>query len=84
MDPLLDAFTKETGIKVNMVYLKKGMQERLKAEGANSPADLVLTSDIRQPPQPAQGRTSSTQHVEHSGKEYPPTVPSSGRACGTG
>ncbi len=46
MDPLLTAFTKETGIKVNMVYLKKGMQERLKAEGANSPADLVLTSDI--------------------------------------
>ncbi len=46
MDPLLKAFTKETGIKVNMVYLKKGMQERLKAEGANSPADLVLTSDI--------------------------------------
>ncbi len=46
MDPLLKAFTKETGIKVNMVYIKKGMQERLKAEGANSPADLVLTSDI--------------------------------------
>jgi len=46
MKPLLDAFTKETGIKVNMVYLKKGMLERLKAEGTNSPADLVLTSDI--------------------------------------
>lgn len=46
MNPLLDAFTKETGIKVNMVYLKKGMLERLKAEGANSPADLVLTADI--------------------------------------
>jgi len=46
MDPLLMAFTKKTKIKVNMVYLKKGMQERLKAEGANSPADLVLTSDI--------------------------------------
>ncbi len=46
MKPLLDAFTKKTGIKVNMVYLKKGMIERLKAEGANSPADLVLTSDI--------------------------------------
>ncbi|MBT3305973.1 MAG: Fe(3+) ABC transporter substrate-binding protein [Alphaproteobacteria bacterium] len=46
MTPLLDAFTQKTGIKVNMVYLKKGMQERLKAEGANSPADLVLTSDI--------------------------------------
>jgi iron(III) transport system substrate-binding protein len=46
MNPLLNAFTKETGIKVNMVYLKKGMPERLKAEGANSPADLVLTADI--------------------------------------
>ncbi len=46
MNPLLDAFTKETGIKVNMVYLKTGMLERLKAEGANSPADLVLTADI--------------------------------------
>ncbi|NQV56262.1 MAG: Fe(3+) ABC transporter substrate-binding protein [Rhodospirillales bacterium] len=46
LDPLLKAFTKETGIKVRMVYLEKGMLERLKAEGANSPADLILTSDI--------------------------------------
>lgn len=46
MNPLLNAFTTETGIKVNMVYLKKGMLERLKAEGANSPADLILTADI--------------------------------------
>ncbi|MEE8393354.1 MAG: Fe(3+) ABC transporter substrate-binding protein [Rhodospirillales bacterium] len=46
MDPLLKAFSEETGIKVNMVYIKKGMLERIKAEGANSPADLILTSDI--------------------------------------
>lgn len=46
MKPLLDAFTKQTGIKVNMVYLKKGMLERLKSEGRNSPADLILASDI--------------------------------------
>jgi len=46
INPLLDAFTKETGTKVNMVYIKKGMLERLKAEGRNSPADLVLTSDL--------------------------------------
>ncbi len=46
MNPLLNAFTKKTGIKVNMVYLKKGMLERLKAEGVNSPADLILTADI--------------------------------------
>lgn len=44
--PLTDAFTKETGIKVNVAYLKKGMVERLQAEGARSPADLVLTVDI--------------------------------------
>ncbi|MDA1089610.1 MAG: Fe(3+) ABC transporter substrate-binding protein [Proteobacteria bacterium] len=46
MKPLLDAFTHKTGVKVNMVYITKGMLERLKAEAANSPADLVLTSDI--------------------------------------
>ncbi len=44
--PILDAFTEKTGIAVNTVFAKKGLQERLKAEGANSPADLVLTVDI--------------------------------------
>ena len=46
MKPLTDAFTKETGIEVNMVYLKKGILQRLKTEGRNSPADLILTADI--------------------------------------
>lgn len=46
INPLLDDFTRQTGITVNMVYVKKGMLERLKAEGDNSPADLVLTTDI--------------------------------------
>ena len=46
IQPLLDAFTAETGVKVNVVYAKKGMLERLKAEGMNSPADAVLTVDI--------------------------------------
>lgn len=44
--PLTDAFTAETGIKVNVAYLQKGMIERLEAEGERSPADLVLTVDI--------------------------------------
>jgi iron(III) transport system substrate-binding protein len=44
--PLTDAFTKETGIKINVAYLQKGMVERLSAEGKRSPADLVLTVDI--------------------------------------
>ena len=46
IDPLLKTFSKETGIKVNLVYMKKGMLERLKLEGRNSPADAILTSDI--------------------------------------
>ena len=46
MRPLLEAFTKETGIKVNAVYAKKGILQRLKAEGANTPADAVLAADI--------------------------------------
>jgi iron(III) transport system substrate-binding protein len=44
--PFLDKFTADTGIKVNVVFAKQGILERLKAEGANSPADLVLTVDI--------------------------------------
>jgi len=44
--PLFDAFTKETGIDVNVSFLKKGIIEKLTAEGKRSPADLVLTTDI--------------------------------------
>lgn len=44
--PLLDAFTEETGIKTNIVFSKKGLLERLQNEGQNSPADVLLTSDI--------------------------------------
>lgn len=44
--PLTDAFTAETGIKVNVAYLSKGMIERLQSEGDRSPADVVLTVDI--------------------------------------
>ncbi|MCM2561224.1 Fe(3+) ABC transporter substrate-binding protein [Lutimaribacter sp. EGI FJ00015] len=46
LKPLTDAFTAETGIKVNVAHLDKGMVERLQAEGDRSPADLVFTVDI--------------------------------------
>jgi iron(III) transport system substrate-binding protein len=46
IQPLVDAFTAETGITVNVAFVDKGMAERLVAEGARSPADLVLTVDI--------------------------------------
>ncbi len=44
--PLFEGFTEETGIDVNVVFLKNGLVEKLKAEGDRSPADLVLTVDI--------------------------------------
>jgi iron(III) transport system substrate-binding protein len=45
--PQLDAFTEVTGIKVNLVTGDAGeLIQRLKAEGANSPADLMLTADV--------------------------------------
>lgn len=46
IQPLIDAFTAETGIAVNIAFVDKGMVERLQAEGDRSPADLVLTVDI--------------------------------------
>lgn len=44
--PLLDEFSKTSGIKVNIVYVKDAGIERLKAEGKASPADVVLTVDV--------------------------------------
>lgn len=46
IEPLLKAFTEKTGIKVNVVFAKDGVVERMKAEGANSPADVILTVDV--------------------------------------
>ncbi|MBV1787117.1 Fe(3+) ABC transporter substrate-binding protein [Marinobacterium sp. D7] len=46
LKPLLEAFTAETGIKVNVVFANKGLLERLENEGQNTPADLLLTADI--------------------------------------
>lgn len=44
--PLFDAFTKDTGIKVNVVFAKEGLEERIAAEGARSPADAFITADF--------------------------------------
>lgn len=44
--PMFDQFTKETGIKVNTVFAKSGLVERLENEGRNSPADLIFTVDV--------------------------------------
>lgn len=44
--PLLDAFSKDRGIKVNLITGDDDpLIERLKREGANSPADVLITAD---------------------------------------
>ena len=45
IQPLLDAFSKETGIKANAIFVESGLAERLEAEGANSPADVISVVD---------------------------------------
>ncbi|MCT7374016.1 Fe(3+) ABC transporter substrate-binding protein [Chelativorans salis] len=46
IQPLLDAFTEETGIEAEVLHLDEGLPERIAAEGENSPADVILTVDI--------------------------------------
>ncbi len=45
VEPLLKAFTEESGIKVNTVFLKDGLVERLASEGESSPADVLMAVD---------------------------------------
>lgn len=44
--PLFDNYSKQTGVEIKFVTDKEGpLMERLKAEGANTPADLLITVD---------------------------------------
>lgn len=47
LKPVLDEFTKQTGIKVNLLSAGEDqLLERLKSEGKDSPADLFITTDV--------------------------------------
>lgn len=46
IQPILDAFTQDTGIRANTVFVKDGLLERVRAEGEKSPADVLMTVDI--------------------------------------
>lgn len=44
--PIFDAYTKETGVKIKFITDKEGaLLQRLKAEGENTPADMLITVD---------------------------------------
>jgi iron(III) transport system substrate-binding protein len=46
VEPLLQAFTKDTGIEVNTIFVRDGLAERVAAEGTRSPADVLMTVDF--------------------------------------
>ena len=46
IEPLIEAFTGETGIRVNSIFIRDGLSERVAAEGARSPADVLMTVDF--------------------------------------
>ena len=46
VQPVLDAFTAETGIETEVLFLDKGLEERVAAEGQNSPVDVIMTVDV--------------------------------------
>jgi iron(III) transport system substrate-binding protein len=46
IQPLIEAFTKSSGIKVNSIFVKDGLAERVAAEGTRSPADILMTVDL--------------------------------------
>jgi len=46
IQPILDAFAQDASVKVNTVFVKDGLLERVRAEGSRSPADVLMTVDI--------------------------------------
>jgi iron(III) transport system substrate-binding protein len=45
-EPFTSEYEKQFSIKFNILHAKKGLAQRLEAEGKNSPADVILTVDI--------------------------------------
>ena len=43
---VITAYEKQSGDKVNTLFVKRGLQQRAQAEGASSPADVFLVTDI--------------------------------------
>jgi iron(III) transport system substrate-binding protein len=46
LQPLVESFTKATGIEVASIFVRDGLAERVAAEGAKSPADVLMTVDF--------------------------------------
>ena len=72
IQPLFDAFSKDTGIKVNSISSSSGLEQRIKTEGANSPADVLLTVDIGRLEEAVQSRApDGVRYVGRTWKASP-------------
>ena len=71
IQPLIDQFEKETGITANVLFLDKGLVERMQAEGANSPADIILTVDIARLTEAKEGGVTQPVSNEIINKDIP-------------
>jgi len=72
--PLLDEFSKDTCVKVNVIAASSGLEQRIKTEGANSPADVLLTVDIGRLEDAIRAGISqilSRRGIEHSFSGHP-------------
>ncbi len=72
IDPLFKAFTEKTGIKVNTIFAKKGLIERMKAEGVNSPADVLLTTDVARMNEAVLNGVSQSLETDELSRNIPP------------
>ena len=77
IQPLFDAFSKDTGIKVNVVSASSGLEQRMKAEGANSPADVLLTVDIGRIDEAVAGRRDPADQVGGDRQDRAGAIPRS-------
>jgi iron(III) transport system substrate-binding protein len=73
IQPLLDQFTKQTGITTNVLFLDKGLVERMQAEGENSPADVIMTVDISRLTEAKDGGITQPLVDEAINKDIPDT-----------
>lgn len=46
IEPLIEAFSAASGIRVQSILVKDGLAERVAAEGTRSPADVLMTVDL--------------------------------------
>lgn len=80
--PVFDTYTQQTGVKISFVTDKEGpLLERLKNEGVNTPADLLLTVDagtlwqasqlqLLQPVESASLQKDVAEHLRDPGKQW--------------